>query len=209
MIQTEDWGLIEYNDAWRRQQQYVREIQNGERNSTFVLCEHPTVITIGRNGTVDNVTASDVELLEHSVSVIPINRGGDVTMHNPGQLVGYPIFRLTDFKEDLHWFLREIEECIIELLRFYNIDGERVEGLTGVWVNKKYKVCAIGLNCSRWVTSHGFALNVENDIKEFGYIVPCGITDKEVTSISIECNQKIAIKEVAEICTSIFSKKFA
>ncbi|MFN8367417.1 MAG: lipoyl(octanoyl) transferase LipB [Candidatus Kapaibacterium sp.] len=208
MITIEHWGLIEYNAAWDMQKQYVAEIQRGERNSTLVLCEHPTVITIGRNGTEDNVTASNDELDKHEVSVIPINRGGDVTLHNPGQLVGYPIFRLTDFKEDLHWFLREIEECIIELLQHYSILGERVDGLTGVWIDKQRKVCAIGLNCSRWVTSHGFALNVENDISEFNFIVPCGITDKEVTSISKECNQKIAIQEVAEICAQIFSKKF-
>lgn len=209
MIKTEHWGLIDYRTAWSKQAELAKAVYARQAPSTLVLCQHPTVITIGRNGTTDNVRLSEDELLKMGVEVIPINRGGDVTLHNPGQLVGYPIFRLTDFKEDLHWFLREIEQCIIEVLTFYNLSAERVEGLTGVWLEKQKKICAIGIHCSRWVTSHGFALNVNNDVSAFDMIVPCGIADKAVTSLQQEVIEPIEFAQIERQCEEIFSRHFA
>lgn len=209
MIETENWGMIDYRAAWRAQQELSKSVYSGEKSSTLVLCQHPTVITIGRNGTDNNVLISGSESKEKNIEIIPINRGGDVTLHNPGQLVGYPIFRLSDFKEDLHWFLREIEQCIIELIRNYGISGDRVNGLTGVWIENQRKICAIGIHCSRWVTSHGFALNVQNDIRQFDMIVPCGIREKSVTSMEREVVVPIDFAKIEQQCSRIFSEHFA
>lgn len=208
MIEIQEWGLIDFNEAWERQRTLADNVLKGDKPSTLVLCEHPTVITIGRNGTIDNVVATTDELAERNVSVIPINRGGDVTLHNPGQLVGYPIFRLTDYREDLHWFLREIEECIIATIAHFGVVGGRVDGSTGVWIEQQRKVCAIGIHCSRWITSHGFALNVNNDIREFEMIIPCGITDKDVTSIEAESHLVVNFKKVKDICADEFRRRF-
>ena len=208
MIEIQEWGLIDFNDAWERQKTLANAVLKGDKPSTLVLCEHPTVITIGRNGTTDNVVATQEELAERNVNVIPINRGGDVTLHNPGQLVGYPIFRLTDFREDLHWFLREIEECIIATIANFGVNGARVDGATGVWIEQQRKVCAIGIHCSRWITSHGFALNVKNNISEFDMIIPCGITDKDVTSIEFESHLDISFERVKDICGNEFRHRF-
>ncbi len=208
MIEIEEWGLIDFNEAWEKQRTLAAAVLKCDKPSTLVLCEHPTVITIGRNGTDANVIETADKLAERKINVIPINRGGDVTLHNPGQLVGYPIFRLTDFREDLHWFLREIEECIIATIGQFGVLGGRVDGSTGVWVEHQRKVCAIGIHCSRWVTSHGFALNVNNDIREFEMIIPCGITDKEVTSIQIESHDVVNFQKVKEICAGEFNRRF-
>jgi lipoyl(octanoyl) transferase len=208
MIKIEDWGLIGYMEAWERQKQLVAKIQSGEESSTFVVCEHPTVITAGRATKEGNINVSVDFLKSLGVDVIQNDRGGDVTLHNPGQLVGYPIFDLKQYKQDLHWFLREIEDCIIQTIASYGIVGDRVEGLTGVWLESKRKICAIGMHCSRWVTSHGFALNVKNNLNEFFYIIPCGITDKEVTSISKEIGTEVDFDEVKKRCIEIFMNKF-
>ncbi len=208
MIEVQDWGLIDYIEAWERQKQLVIEISEKRNKNVFVVCQHPTVITIGRAGTDKNILLP-VEFLESKgIKVIYNDRGGDATLHNPGQLVGYPIFNLYDYKTDLHWFLREIEQTIIDLLAFYNLRGERIDGLTGVWIEQKRKICAIGLHCSRWVTSHGFALNVCNDLTEFNYIVPCGIQNKGVTSITKEIGIEIAFDLVKNKCIELFEKKF-
>lgn len=208
-MEFEDWGLIDYQTAWDRQKEYVQEIQKGHRNSTLVFCEHPSVITIGRAGSINNVTSSEDNLRSVGIEVIENNRGGDATLHNPGQLVGYPIFHLSNYKEDLHWFLRAIENCIIETISHFGLSGTRVEGLTGVWIEEQRKICAIGINCSRWVTSHGFALNVSNNLDEFQHIIPCGITDRGVTSISKEISNSIILKDVKAFCLDSFQKKFA
>jgi lipoyl(octanoyl) transferase len=208
MIQIQDWGLIEYNEAWDRQRQLVAEIQQNRNKNVLVLCEHPSVITIGKNGTEKNILFKPEFLKSAGVDIAYTDRGGDVTLHNPGQLVGYPIFNLMDYKQDLHWFLREIELCLIAILSEFAITAERVEGLTGVWIEGIRKISAIGMHCSRWVTSHGFALNVNNDLKEFGYIVPCGITDKQVTSISQELGDKVKIENVKDACIKEFKKRF-
>lgn len=205
MITIEHWGLIDYNEAWARQKELQVEIQNNRRDSTLVFCEHPAVITIGRNGGPHNILP---EAAERGIPVLPVNRGGDVTLHNPGQLVGYPLFRLSDFREDLHWFLREIEQCIIETIAESGIAGSRVEGLTGVWVGGERKICAIGIHCSRWVTSHGFALNINNDMSDFATIIPCGITNKAVTSMAAETQLPVSLADVRTVCEQIFTKKF-
>src|SRR6056300_492092 len=167
----EDWDLIDYQTAWDKQNELVDAIKKGERRSTLVLCSHPLVITMGRNSSYDNLVLPRGEYDNRGIEVIDINRGGDVTMHNEGQLVGYPIFDLRDFKQDLHWFLRQIEQAIINTVSEFGMESDRVDGLTGVWLEEARKVCAIGLHCSRWVTSHGFALNVCNNVKDFDYIV--------------------------------------
>lgn len=207
-IIIEDWSLIPFREAWSRQEEYVREIQKGNRPSTLILCEHPPVLTIGREGGEHNVKVSREFLYAMNVETIPINRGGDITAHNPGQLIGYPLFHLSQFKEDLHWFLREIEEIIIQMLEEYGIESGRVEGKTGVWIEGERKICAIGLHCSRWVTSHGFALNVNNDLSLFDMIIPCGIPDKSVTSISKELGKSIDMDELKEKCRNRFFSKF-
>jgi len=208
MIEVQDWGLIDYNEAWDRQKELVQDIQSKRDRSVLVLCQHPTVITIGRAGRDNNIVVSSEFLKSVGISVIENDRGGDVTLHNPGQLVGYPIFNLSSYKEDLHWFLREVEECIIELISHQGIKGGRLEGLTGVWIEGQRKICAIGMHCARWVTSHGFALNVNNDLEEFKYIIPCGINDKTVTSIYKEIGTDIDIEDIKRKCAEVFADRF-
>lgn len=207
-FEFQDWGLIDYQTAWDKQKELVKAVQTGEK-STLVFCQHPTVITIGKNGTEENLTRPQSFYDAHSIQVIWNNRGGDVTLHNPNQLVAYPIFHLSHFKEDLHWFLRKLEDCVIDTIANYNLKGDRYPGYTGVWLEQKRKICAMGLNCSRWVTSHGLALNVSNDIGEFDYIIPCGIKEKEVTSISSEIGTQVDINKVKEQLLSSFIKNFS
>ena len=208
MFEVENWGLIDYEEAWARQMELVKSVQENRDRNVLVLCQHPTVITIGKNGTNKNVVANHDFLTMMGVKVIDIDRGGDVTLHNPGQMVGYPIFNLSSYKEDLHWFLREIEQTIIDLTSVFGIESARVEGMTGVWVESKRKICAMGMHCSRWVTYHGFALNVNNKVREFDYIVPCGIQDKGVTSIEIETGTVIELGNVVNECIKSFEKHF-
>ncbi len=208
MIEVQNWGVIDFNEAWQRQKELVKDIQEKRNRNLLVLCQHPTVITIGRNGTPDNIKVNRNFLEKAGIPVYEIDRGGDVTLHNIGQLVGYPIFNLSSYREDLHWFLREIEEAIIELVAQYGIRAGRNKGLTGVWVGDARKICAMGLHSSRWVTYHGFALNVTNDLSEFGYIIPCGINDKSVTSIAEETSHSIVFEDVLAECTKIFKKIF-
>ncbi|MFM7543813.1 MAG: lipoyl(octanoyl) transferase LipB [Ignavibacteria bacterium] len=199
-ILIEDWSMIPFREAWSRQEAYVRDIQKGVRPSTLILCEHPPVLTIGREGGEQNVKIDPSLLASQGIEMIPINRGGDITAHNPGQLIGYPLFNLSEFREDLHWFLRSIEDIIMQVLEEYGIASGRVEGKTGVWIEEERKICAIGLHCSRWVTSHGFALNVNNDLSIFDWIIPCGIPDKEVTSIHRELKKNIDMEDLKEKC---------
>jgi lipoyl(octanoyl) transferase len=212
MLTIEDWGMIDYFEAWERQRRLQARIQAGDAHSTLVFCQHPSVITVGKAGSRSNIIMPEHEWDERGVQVVDINRGGDVTLHNPGQIVGYTLFRLTDFTADLHWFLREIEQCIIETIAEFGLTGERVDGLTGVWLEGARKVCAIGIHCSRWVTSHGFALNVENNLHEFSYIIPCGIHDKEVTSVNAEREKKsnaiVPLKVVQTMCEQRFIAHF-
>lgn len=209
MIEIQDWGLIDYKSAWDKQKELVNIVQKERMPGFLVMCEHPPVITIGKSGTKDNILFKPEFLESVGVQVIENDRGGDVTLHNPGQLVGYPIFNLSAFREDLHWFLREIEESIIELISSYGLAGGRVSGLTGVWIDSARKIAAMGLHCSRWVTSHGFALNANNDLSQFNYIVPCGIVDKGVCSIKSETGVIVDFDELKLRCADIFLSKFA
>lgn len=207
-ILIEDWSLIPFREAWSRQEAYVRDIQKGVRPSTLILCEHPPVLTIGREGGEQNVKIDPSLLASQGIEMIPINRGGDITAHNPGQLIGYPLFNLSEFREDLHWFLRSIEDIIMQVLEEYGIASGRVEGKTGVWIEEERKICAIGLHCSRWVTSHGFALNVNNDLSIFDWIIPCGIPDKDVTSIHRELGKSIDMEDLKEKCRKAYIEYF-
>jgi lipoyl(octanoyl) transferase len=208
MIEIIDAGAIDYNEAWDMQRSLVADIQKNRNRNVLILCQHPSVITIGRNGTNENIVCHQGLLDSAGIKTVETDRGGDVTLHNPGQLVGYPIFNLEDYQKDLHWFLRRIEDCIIELIANYGIEGDRVEDMTGVWIDGRRKICAMGLHCSRWVTSHGFALNVNNDLREFNYIIPCGITGKEVTSITKEIGGEVDFAKIMQKCGEIFMNKF-
>ncbi|MFN4985680.1 MAG: lipoyl(octanoyl) transferase LipB [Ignavibacteria bacterium] len=208
-MNVEDWGLIDFNDAWRRQRELSDAILHQDHPDTLVFCQHPPVITLGRNTQQGSVLASTEFLGSMGVDVIEINRGGEATIHNPGQLVGYPIFNLQRTKPDLHWFLRTIEQCIIDALAELDLASGRVETLTGVWVEEQRKICAIGIHCSRWITSHGFALNVNNDLGLFSAIVPCGITERGVTSIAAEKNQPTSLETVQDVVLRQFLAKFS
>jgi len=205
---VEDWGLIDFNDAWRRQRELSDAILHDNHPDTLVFCQHPAVITLGRNTQSGSVLASQELLKSIGVDVVEINRGGEATIHNPGQLVGYPIFQLQRTKPDLHWFLRTIEQCIIDALSEIGIGSGRVEALTGVWIKEQKKICAIGIHCSRWVTSHGFALNVNNDLQLFSTIVPCGITERGVTSVHELIGDKISLDNVQGLVEEQFARKF-
>lgn len=205
---VEDWGLIDFEEAWRRQREVADAILHDGAPDTLVLCEHPPVITLGRV-TKQGSVITPAELLRHrGITVVEINRGGEATVHNPGQLVGYPIFNLQRTNPDLHWFLRAIEDAVIDALYSYGVEGGRVHGLTGVWIEQQRKICAIGIHCSRWITTHGFALNVNNDLALFGEIIPCGITDRGVTSIERESNTAVDIAHVKATISDSFGKVF-
>ena len=179
----------------------------------FLYCEHPHVYTLGRSGSMDNLLLSEEELNEKNIEFYKINRGGDITYHGPGQIVGYPILDLDCFFTDIHRFVRYIEEAVIRTLAEYDIKGERIEGLSGVWLKATEnqpdrKICAIGIHLSRWVTMHGFAFNIQTDLQYFKYIVPCGITNKTVTSLEMELGRAIDLKEVKEKLNRHFSELF-
>lgn len=210
----EDIGEVDYKYTWDYQTQIFDNIVQtkiSNRNSPakaeetvnhLIFCEHPHVYTLGKSGKEDHLLLDQTELEKKSISYYKINRGGDITYHGPGQIVGYPIFDLDHFFTDIHKFLRYIEEAVILTLEEYQIKGERIEGLTGVWIDvngdNPRKICALGIKCSRWVTMHGFAFNVNTNLDMFQNIVPCGISDKAVTSMELELGEKINIKEVKD-----------
>ena len=175
-------GRIDYASALQLQQQLAADRKQGLVPDHLLLLEHPHVITLGRNGHMENLLADDDILSRAGIGFYPTDRGGDVTYHGPGQLVGYPIIDLRDWKRDVGAYVRAVEETIIATLAEYGIEGGRIPKLTGVWVGER-KIAAIGVHLSRWVTSHGFALNVSTDLSYFQYIVPCGLT-KPVTSMA-------------------------
>lgn len=202
-------GRIAYGPAWELQRQLFEEVRRGERENTFLLCEHPDVITLGRNCHGDeNLRAPRAELLADGYEVYEVDRGGDVTYHGPGQLVGYPIVRLADFREDLGWYMRSVEEMIIRAIAGVGLDSGRQPGMSGVWCGDR-KVCAIGVRASRWVTMHGFALNVSTDLERFGGIVPCGITDYAVTSIENETGVRHDLRAIAGLVAAEWDGVFA
>jgi lipoyl(octanoyl) transferase len=210
-------GLIDYQDAWDYQEKLFsdtlsvktqnRSLPVEEQLMTpnhVIFCQHPHVYTLGKSGKQDHLLLSEEELSLKEAKFYKINRGGDITYHGPGQLVGYPILDLDNFFTDIHRYMRTLEEAIILTLADYHISAGRISGLTGVWLDfieqkNPRKICAMGVKASRWVTMHGFALNVNTDMSYFGNIVPCGIEDKAVTSISKELGYGVDIDEVSSI----------
>jgi lipoyl(octanoyl) transferase len=180
--QLRDLGLMEWGEAFRLQQSLVERRKAGEIEDQFLIVEHPHVVTMGRNGDGSNVLAGPDMLARAGIGFYETDRGGDVTYHGPGQIVGYPIVDLREWKRDVHAYVRAIEQVLIDTLADFDIQGERVEKCTGVWVEGS-KIAAIGVHISRWVTSHGFAFNLNPDLSYFQYIVPCGLT-KPVTSLA-------------------------
>lgn len=222
-----DLGLTEYGDAWAQQEEMLkqgltvksRRITEGELakdeviNNYFWICEHPHVYTLGKSGHIENLLINDNRLQELGATFFKTNRGGDITYHGPGQIVGYPILDLEQFFTDLGRYMRSLEEVIINTIARYGIVAGRLPGSTGVWLDADNpamarKICAMGVRCSRWITMHGFALNVNTDMRFFDYIVPCGIGDKAVTSMQRELGREVDEQEVKEIIKEEFAKVF-
>lgn len=217
-MEFEDLRTIEYKEAWEYQQKLfdacITQKQNDKPTTNKVLfCEHPHVITKGRNSHEENVLLSEELLKMRGVSLFQIDRGGDVTYHGYGQLVGYPIFDLESLKIGLRQYIFNLEEVIIRLLKTYNIEAGRMKSAAGVWLDfddetKARKICAIGVRSSRFVTMHGFALNVNTDLSYFSLINPCGFIDKGVTSMEIELGHKVDMDEVKERMKKLFEEVF-
>ena len=192
-----DLGLTEYSEAWKLQRRLHRQIAEGKISEVLLLLEHPPTITIGRSGTLGDVLISKERLEEEGFSLFFIDRGGNVTYHGPGQLVGYPILDLREREKDLHRYIRNLEEVILRTLRVFSIDAHRDESHPGVWVNEE-EIAAIGLSVRRWVSMHGFALNVNTNLDHFTFIKPCGFSDRRATSISKILGHKISMEAVME-----------
>ena len=209
-----DLGSMDYKACWDLQEVYFNQaVQAKFENRAkapeeqvvttdhLFFVEHPHVYTLGKSGDISHLLLDDEALANVEASFYAINRGGDITYHGPGQIVGYPIFDLDHFFSDIHKYLRFLEEAIIRTLAEYGIEASRIEGLTGVWLDadsgpKARKIAALGVKCSRWVTMHGFAFNVNADLSYFNHIIPCGITDKAVTSMHLELGRKLDMEEV-------------
>jgi lipoate-protein ligase B len=201
-------GIVDYETAHDLQKKILQERIDGKCPDHLILLQHNPVITIGRSGDNKNILVPKALLESFGITVHEIERGGDVTYHGPGQLTGYPIIDLRSYQKDVHWYLRQLEEVIIRFLSDYNIAGKRVSGYTGVWVGDE-KIAAIGVAVKRWVTYHGFALNVNPDLSHFKLINPCGITDKEVTSIVKILGHDVSMEEVEDKVVSAFAEVFS
>ncbi len=208
-----DLGLIDYNQAWDYQTKLFehtlsikktnRDLAEEKQQFTknyLLFCEHPLVITLGKSGAASNLLASPEQMQALGASFVHTNRGGDITCHGPGQLVVYPILDLENFFTDISRYMRSLEEAVIRTLASYGISAGRLKGLTGVWLSgiKPRKICAMGVKSSRWVTMHGLALNVNNDLRLFDLIIPCGISDKDVTSMKKETGQEFSLPEIKD-----------
>lgn len=216
----QDLGLTDYFDTWQYQteiHQNLKEekkiINNPNPSHTLIFCEHHAVFTLGRSGSQENLIVSPEYLAENNIQFYKINRGGDITYHGPGQIVGYPIFDLDLFFNDVHKYVRLLEESVIQTLEHYNITGYREAGYTGVWINRgneKRKICAIGVHLSRWISLHGFAFNINTNLDHFNFIIPCGIKDegKSVTSLEKELGAKQNMDEVKDILKNKMSSIF-
>jgi lipoyl(octanoyl) transferase len=198
-------GRIDYGQALELQQQLASQRKEGVVGDHLLLLEHPHVITLGRNGHMENLLASDEILGRAGISFYPTDRGGDVTYHGPGQLVGYPILDLRDWKRDVGAYVRAVEQSLIDTLAEFAIEAGRIPKLTGVWVGNR-KIAAIGVHLSRWVTSHGFALNVNTDLSYFQYIVPCGLA-KPVTSMA-QLGVRASLADVSQVFAAHFGRVF-
>ncbi len=201
-------GLTNYGEALELQRRLARaRVDKLQLEDLLLLLEHPRVITLGRGSSESNVLASADALSKLGVSVHEIERGGDVTYHGPGQLIGYPIIDLTQHRQDLHWYLRQLEEVLIQALRAFGITGRRVEGYTGVWVGDR-KIASIGVHVTRWVTFHGFALNVSTDLTDFDLIVPCGIDAVQMTSVQNETGKPQTVSQLGDEVSRCFGEVF-
>ena len=209
-----DWGLLDYQEAWDRQELIFKDTiavktvnrtndTTEETPNFLVFCEHPHVYTLGKSGHPENLLLDEKGLEEKGATYYKINRGGDITYHGPGQIVGYPILDLDNFFTDIHLYLRTLEEAVILTLSDYGIAAGRYPGFTGVWLDadndKARKICAMGVRCSRWVTMHGFAFNVNTSLDYFSNIIPCGIDDKDVTSLQRELGRELNLSEVKDV----------
>ena len=228
-VQFEDLGFRPYKEIWDYQEILLKQntdIKLASRLSgidttpdkvptisRLLFVEHTPVYTLGKSGDEKNVLISEEERAKRGIDYFHINRGGDITFHGPGQLVGYPIIDLEKFKPDLGWYLRSLEDVIILTMAEYGLKGERSPGETGVWLDpfikgKERKICAMGIKCSRWITMHGFAFNVNTDLDYFGCIVPCGIENKQVTSLQKELGREVSFEEVKQKVKNNFEKVF-
>jgi lipoyl(octanoyl) transferase len=216
-IAMTDWGLVPYMEAWDRQESIFSEtirkkIAEEQTDNLLIFCEHPHVYTLGKSGDEHNLLIDYIQLQASHAEFVHTNRGGDITYHGPGQIVGYPIFDLSNFKIGLKNYIFLMEECIIRVLDSYGIIAERLAGATGVWLDtgtpRTRKICAIGVRSSRYVTMHGFAFNVNTDLSYFGHINPCGFVDKGVTSLSKELGKEVTEEEVKTKLYSIFQDVF-
>ncbi len=224
-VQLIDCGRISFLDAWNLQSQ-LSEGKNAakifNRNHPeqkvpighhLLFCEHDPVYTLGKSGSEENLLLSLGELGHSGIDFFKINRGGDITYHGPGQLTGYPILDLEDFFTDIHKYMRYLEEVIIRVCARFGLNAGRIKGLTGVWVDWEYpqkarKICALGVHMSRWITLHGFGLNVCTDLTYFSHIIPCGISDKGVTSLSAELGRQVGMDEAKAQVKACFSEVF-
>lgn len=235
-VYFKDLGVVEYKKAWDYQEELLQQnlkVKTVQRqhatadaatilttddsqlttNHHLLFCEHPPVYTLGKSGSMDNVLMSETELEANNIQFFNTNRGGDITFHGLQQIVGYPILDLEKFYTDIGKYLRNLEDVIINTIAEYGIKGERSKGETGVWIEpgvigKERKICAMGVRCSRWVTMHGFALNVNTDLSYFNNIIPCGIQNKQVTSIEKELGRKVDYAEAKEKLKRNFEKVF-
>jgi lipoyl(octanoyl) transferase len=218
-------GLQRYKPVWDYQEQLLQESTDIKRaefelpaaaRSTrhyLLLVEHPPVYTLGKSGHLENILISEEEMAAREIDYFKINRGGDITFHGPQQLVGYPILDLEKFYTDIGRYLRNLEEVIIKTIAHYGLKGERSAGETGVWIDpdqkgRERKICAMGVRCSRWITMHGWALNVNTDLDYFNHIIPCGIKDKQVTSIEKELGAPVSFEEVKQVLLRKFEEVF-
>ncbi|WP_369810637.1 lipoyl(octanoyl) transferase LipB [Hymenobacter cheonanensis] len=218
-IQVQRLGLVPYVPTWDLQEALLADTLASKAHNRqagaagqplqptpnhLLFCQHPPTYTLGKSGKPEHLLLDEEALAAHGATFHRINRGGDITFHGPGQLVAYPLLDLENFRPDIHWYLRALEEAVIQTLASYGLHAGRIAGLTGVWLGweegaaNPRKICAMGVRCSRWVTLHGLALNVNTDLTYFGYIVPCGITDKAVTSLQAELGHAVPVEEVQE-----------
>ena len=223
IIVVKDLGVLSYKDSWEHQKtifdniisQKIKNRALKKKNKTdnyLLIVEHKPIFTIGKSGDTSNLLLDTKQLKSKNIEFKKINRGGDITFHGSGQVVGYPILDLDNFFTDIGQYLRTLEEVIISAIGFFGLKGYRINGETGVWVKDKLnsdkKICAFGIKASRWVTMHGFALNVNTDLKYFDYIVPCGISDKGVTSLEETLNKKVTTKMVKQKIYENFARLF-
>ncbi len=204
-IRTEDWGLIDYRDAYERQKKLAQEVGRGH-DSCLVLCEHPPVLTLGRLASKNNILAPGDVLARQGMDVLEIDRGGDVTLHGPGQLVAYPIMDLKNYRRDLKWFLFKLEQVAIDFLKDFDILTCRYAGRTGVWIESK-KIASIGVGAKHWVTFHGLAVNINTDLQLFNLIRPCGL-NVQMTSLKELKGEKMNMQVVKQRCIYHFLRHF-